>query len=422
MSLNKSLRVLLVGPNASENMGGEAILPLHWLRELRQRGVDAEILTHARCREELMASRYADMPIRFVEDAPLEKGIYRLIKDKPTAIRELGLQVLAMITNLRLGAAVKAAHKSQPYDLIHQVIPVAPKALVFSKLDGVPLICGPMNGNMSYPDGFEASHGAGTGKLKRLLTGLTTLGHFVFPSKRNSSRLIVANRRTASGLPDNAPQDRVVELVENGVDLDRWVMPKATTPAEPTFVFVGRLVHWKAVDILLRAFDRLPPQTHLQIIGQGADREKLEALAASLPSAARISFLGQMPQSEVREHMAAATALVLPSVWECGGAVVLEAMACAKPVIATAWGGPCDYITEDTGILVPPLSHDALIQGLSEAMTTIAADPAKAEAMGQAGRARVETTFSWSAKADEMMTIYRDVLAEHPATGSVRAS
>ncbi len=76
--------------------------------------------------------------------------------------------------------------------------------------------------------------------------------------------------------------------------------------------------------------------------------------AAEDSAAGTIQFAGWLSQSDCKVRLNAADCLVLPSLFECGGAVVLEAMALGKPVIATAWGGPLDYLDADCGILVQP--------------------------------------------------------------------
>ena len=132
--------------------------------------------------------------------------------------------------------------------------------------------------------------------------------------------------------------------------------------------------------------------------------------AANLNLSQRIHFHGYLPQQEAAKHLARASALVLPSLFESGGAVVLEAMALARPVIATAWGGPTDYLDETCGILVPPTNSKALIQGFAAAMTQLATNPAQATRLGAAGRARILQHFDWEKKIDIILTLYTEAL------------
>jgi len=101
---------------------------------------------------------------------------------------------------------------------------------------------------------------------------------------------------------------------------------------------------------------------------------------------------------------------VLPSIYECGGAVVLEAMAMGKPVIATRWGGPADYLNSSCGILVEPESHTGLVAGFAEAMQKLIDSPELAGSMGDAGRDRALREFDWQRKIDQVIGIYRALL------------
>jgi len=141
----------------------------------------------------------------------------------------------------------------------------------------------------------------------------------------------------------------------------------------------------------------------------------LGLLDAAPDVAGKIHFAGWLSQADCAPLLKAHDVLVLPSVWECGGAVVLEAMACAKPVIATAWGGPLDYLDEHCGILVPPTSPAALVSGLADAMAALAADPALRARLGAAGRRRIEAHFDWRAKTARMLEIYASVVGPKPS-------
>lgn len=199
--------------------------------------------------------------------------------------------------------------------------------------------------------------------------------------------------------------------------------------AKTRFVFVGRLVDWKSVDLLLYAFQEVLktyPST-LEIIGNGDEHAKLKGLAKQLGLSVSSSqgqidisiqgdvhFSGWLSQSDCAKRLQASDVLVLPSLYECGGAVVLEAMAMGLPAIATKWGGPMDYLDESCGILVEPVSRDQFIQGLAEAICELAQNPEKRISMGQAGRNRVHTHFDWEVKVSKMIEIYTQVVTCSP--------
>jgi glycosyltransferase involved in cell wall biosynthesis len=153
----------------------------------------------------------------------------------------------------------------------------------------------------------------------------------------------------------------------------------------------------------------------LAIVGDGIERQQLERLAADLGlrgdarQAGKVHFAGWLPQEACAALLQEADALVLPSLHECGGAVVLEAMAMAMPVIATNWGGPADYLDSSCGILVPPTSRAGLVEGLSDALQVLAKQPDLRTAMGRVGRQKVVDHFDWEVKVDRIVEAYEQV-------------
>ena len=246
----------------------------------------------------------------------------------------------------------------------------------------------------------------------------------LMPGKRRAAALLVANERTRRALPKGA-SSHVIELVENGVDLGLWRDPgagKRRFDEAATFVFMGRLVDWKAVDLLLRAFAvaRVQAPMRLWILGDGEQRAPLEALARSLDlpigasqEVGAVFFSGWLTQAACVARLSAADCLVLPSLLECGGAVVLEAMSLAKPVIATAWGGPLDYLDTACGVLVDPASAESLVDAFAAAMVALARSPETRAQMGQRALAKVREEFDWDLKVDRMMDIYLDAIHRH---------
>ena len=99
-------------------------------------------------------------------------------------------------------------------------------------------------------------------------------------------------------------------------------------------------------------------------------------------------------------------ALVLPSLRRCGGAVVLEAMAMEKAVIAPNRCGLADYIDASCGILIELESRNGPVENLAKAMTLMATSPSECFATGKAGHAKVNQEYDWEIKVDRMLEIY----------------
>ena len=411
--------ILIVAPNASAKMGGEAFLPLKYFQILKQRGEKVSLIAHSRNRQELsklLSDHVQD--IHYIEDTPYHRAAWRAGKILPDAIRvPLIGNIVNQINESYQKRLIRKLRDAGKADLIHQPIPVSPRAPSRIYGLGVPVIIGPMNGNMSYPEGYEDYES----RLSRLFIPfgrlLASMVNTLIPGKRRADVLLVANDRTRDGLPIK-DLSRVITLVENGVDLSVWNAPETPEPqgAEPgtlRLVFMGRLIPLKALDISLRAIKMARDQgldVSMDILGDGPERTKLEALVSDLDLGPHVQFHGFRTQDECADVLSAADALILNSLRECGGAVVLEAMSLGKPVIAGDWGGPADYIDPSCGILVHPVPRASFAERLCQAISDLANDPKRRYSMGEAGIHKIKREFDWEKKADRILEIYRSTL------------
>ena len=406
-------RVLIIADHASSCRGGEAILPLHYFRGLHARGVPVWLITHSRTRDELQSEQTGGR-IRFIPDTAPHRLLARIGRALPRRLRQATVGLLSrLLTQVQARNEAARLIREECIDIVHQPTPVSPRepSALFGL--GVPVVIGPMNGGMDYPPAFRSIENPVTRFFITWARAVSRLSHRLLPGKRKADALLVANARTRSALPTGV-SGRVIEVPENGVDPALW-KPRVgrLKPGGPGyFVFVGRLVDWKAVDILLEALARTRTRrpTRLKIIGDGPMRKSWSTLARSLGLQDQVTFSGWLPQPEVAKHLASAEALLLPSLYECGGAVVLEAMCCAVPVVAIAWGGPVEYLNEDCGILVEPDSREALVNGFASAMCRLAESPELRASMGRAARERART-YHWDYKIDRMLEIYRETLS-----------
>jgi glycosyltransferase involved in cell wall biosynthesis len=404
----EALRVCIVAENASFRFGGEASLPLHYFSRLRSRGIEAWLVIHGRTRPELEALFPNDQDrIQYIPDKWYHRLIWQLSRCLPRRVSEATFGTLMVLINqLIQRGMIRQLIRNHAINVVHQPIPVSPKAPSFISNLCVPVIIGPMNGGMDFPPAFKDAESLFTRIAVAFGRSSANLVNGIVAGKKHAILLLVANQRTRLALP-SCVQGQVIEIPENGVDLRIWSLPaEPIPPSSPErFVFVGRLVDWKRLDFVLQAL-AIIPNAQLEIIGDGPMRSTWSALSENLGIANRVHWLGWRPQPECAAILQGATALLLPSIYECGGAVVLEAMACGIPAVATAWGGPADYLDASCGILVPASNPASIVHGFADAMNKLVADSELRSRLGAAGRKRVEQLFDWQQKIDRILELY----------------
>ncbi|MCC3438590.1 MAG: glycosyltransferase family 4 protein [Microcoleus sp. PH2017_29_MFU_D_A] len=410
------MRIVIVAENASNKFGGESLLPVHYFRILRSRQIETWLVVHGRTQAELEALFPEECDrMHFVPDT----WVHRLLNNCGRFLPpRLGAPTLGLLSHLytqvlQRGIVDRLVSEKQ-IDIVHEPTPVSAKfpSLMFAL--GVPVVMGPLNTAVKFPLAFRSRQNRSVDILIEIGYQFVNLFNRLLPGKIKAETVLVANDRTKQALPAGV-QGKIIELVENGVDLSVW-RSESMASKEPNqqihFVFLGRLADWKGVDLLLEAFRAVAAQTDavLEIIGDGEMRGELEAQTARLGQEARVVFSGWLSQDRCALKLQQADVLVLPSLREPGGAVVMEAMAVGLPVIATNWGGPMDYIDSSCGILVEPASKEGFVKGLTDAMLKLAQSQEMRQSMGRAGWERVREHFDWERKVDRMIEIYQQTI------------
>jgi len=198
-------------------------------------------------------------------------------------------------------------------------------------------------------------------------------------------------------------QDDKLFIIHCGVFPEVYQAPPLELSTGLKLVFVGRLDPVKGVPVLFDALEKVfetRTDITLEIVGGGSLQEQLQARAKSLPG---ITFHGYMSQDEVAKKIEAADALVLPSYAEGLPVVYMEALASARPAIATDVAGVSELIVNtETGLLIDPGDSDQL----AEAILKMADNPENRREMGLAGRLRVAKEFNIREEAKRMKTLY----------------
>jgi rhamnosyl/mannosyltransferase len=208
-------------------------------------------------------------------------------------------------------------------------------------------------------------------------------------------------------------------VIPYGIDLNGFaataVLRQAATEvraryaSKPLLLFVGRLRHYKGLNVLIDAMRSI--DAHLLVIGTGLMEAEWRAQVTALGLDARISFLGDLSDAEKLVMLYAADLFVLPSTnhAEAFGIVLVEAMACGLPLITTELGTGTSFVNqhEQTGLVVPP--NDAL--AMATAINRLLGDETLRQSMAAAALARAQNVFSQATMAKRMLELYQEVLS-----------
>lgn len=227
-----------------------------------------------------------------------------------------------------------------------------------------------------------------------------------------------------------------VPIIYNGIDPDEYTPTKddevlrkyGVDPEKPFVLFVGRITRQKGIVHLVNSIQHLDPNCQVVLCAGAPDTPAIaEEMLASVEEA-RGNFGGNIVWIE--EMISNYEKIVLysharvfccPSIYEPFGIINLEAMACETPIVASKVGGMKEIIINgETGLHVPLDQHkespfeaidpDKFARDLAEGINTLLADPSRCEAMGKAGRQRVQEHFSWTAIARETVDLYHKLV------------
>lgn len=195
--------------------------------------------------------------------------------------------------------------------------------------------------------------------------------------------------------------DCTIEVLGNAV-----TVPDETASGDGV-LYIGRLAPKKGVEYLIEAMTDV--DAHLTIVGDGSERDQLEELAEEL--GVSVTFIGEVPPSEVDQYYRDAEVFVLPSLEGEGMPnVVLEAMAWGLPIVATESGGLPSLIEDSTsGYLVPMRDPDTLADRISRLVN----QPDLSKRIGEEGRLYVHQNRSWNSVIKELEDYYKEKLSNN---------
>lgn len=366
------LRIFLVAPSAllTDHLPhGDGLVAFGFIRELAARGHELHV---AALRTDLRA------------DLPANLHLHRLALGAPSRLLtrlDYMRRVRALYGTLELG---------QAFDIVHQLNPVEVGVSLALVGVPVPLVLGPY-----WPDW----PGSSRSRVKRVLRAA---------QQRQSSTILLSSPAATSKLSAAAARRVRVAELPPGID-DRRFSP-GRGGAGHDILFLANLEVRKGVHVAIEAFARITtelPRARLLLGGMGSEADAVHRRVGALPAPERVSILGKVEHERVRATMQACDLYCLPSYGEPFGMTALEAMACARPVVATDAGGLRHLVSERGGRRVPPGDSEALASALHELLV----DAELRRSMGEHNRRVVEERYSWTRVGDRLEEHYREAVA-----------
>jgi len=419
-------RILLSAYQCAPGRGSVSQIGWEWYSRLAQRA-PVTLVTHVRNRADLEAAGapFAGSQVIYIDTEWFAGPLYSIAK----RIFPRSEHSVFLVSSLDFfvydwTAARLLKSRRSEWDIIHAVTPVSPAAHTNWTRLGLPVVRGPINGGLRSPANFDEFMKADSSWVYPL-RHLASLPRLWFHRNGIPAVTLVANQASEDTLTA-AERATAVRIPEIAVEPSLYAptpWPTAPDAEHPLRVlFVGRLVPFKAVPLLLEAAKRVSQRQAVDVVvvGDGPMRAEWEALGTAMSREAgaklRVEFTGAQQSPRIAEELSRAHVFCLPSIRESGGAVLLEAMSAGRPVLAVNYGGPSELVIPAVGELVSASSSAAAIDGLEKALLDVAANSDRWRARGEEGSRHVLATHSWERRIEAGLRIYADLLRSRGTT------
>lgn len=306
--------------------------------------------------------------------------------------------------------ALRRLYRRWPFDVIHTFssYPTGFAALDLSRKRSIPLIVTSQGGDLAAGNRYEKRPVI----MERIRHTLSECDAVTAISQYMHERALAIQPDCAERLHDIPNGVDVAALTSPVENFESFLAEFPILKSGKFILFLGRLHPRKGVDVLIKAFAQIAAKsegTTLVIAGDGREREDLELLARSTPASDRIHFLGSVRGENKRWLLQNATCVVAPTrTWEGMPVVVLEALACGRPVIGTNVGGIVDLVrTGENGVIVEPEDAD----GLATAIIELLNDPVRRSRLSK-GASESIGRYDWHVVAEQYLALFHELLAK----------
>jgi glycosyltransferase involved in cell wall biosynthesis len=428
---NKKLKVLLIVEQCNPDWASVPLEGYNYFRGINNL-VEATLVTHIRNKPALEKHPEYEK-ILYIEERSLSKQYYKMV-EKITAKGRVNWPLYNALSypiyeefNQQVYQKFKGKILNGDYDIVHAITPIMPRYpfKVVSVCQQTPFILGPVNGGIPFPPGFQETARQEFAQFNFLrAVGRALIPGYVETYKK-ADKVLAGSTYTLNLLKKlfAIPDTRIELFYENGIAQEflMSVKPAKEEGSQINLLFVGRLVPYKCADVVIESIGRLDQaiqsKIRFTIVGDGSERNNLENRVKELNLAEIVSFAGWVHQSATLDYYRKADIFCFPSIREFGGAVVIEAMACGLPCIVANNGGIGEYVNEETGFKIEPISREYLTQELTSKIKMLVEDDKLRESMSAKAIERAKE-FEWENKARKIVEIYEKMLGEK----GVRAS
>ena len=275
--------IILVAPSLSEQMSGEAIKALQIYEELTAHGVPVHQITHERCRHEL-SRKFPDMQVTYVRDTRFQQKLCAI------PLLKWFMAPLFMYEAARIAQRMV---DENPHAIVHYTSPISPVSPQF-RVRGVPIVIGPINGNIHHPPAFRSRETWEDWARRNLMVPSQLLHRLFFSGKQTADVLLVAGgERTRQSLRIAGCRDsQFRDTLDSGIPNRLRDQPAVEHRGRNLrFVQNGRLVPHKGTEFVIKAMTRTRNPVELEVIGRGPSKPGLEQLTAELGLQDRVHFI-----------------------------------------------------------------------------------------------------------------------------------
>jgi glycosyltransferase involved in cell wall biosynthesis len=405
-----NIRLFLVAPNVSAQMGGEAIKALQIFEQLHGLIGDVTQITHVRNKAELAKHPLA-AKIQYLDDGWLDLFLWRSV----------GLRVFMnpwfSYRAVRRAEALAGMMNDDKHVIIHQTEPNSPVATRWTS-SRFKNVFGPINGNIYYPKAFRKFESIGTTIRRLLHFPLQMINRLFWRGISNADLVLAAggDRTVRSLRAAGVPLNRIYETLDCGIP--NSLSEVAHSPSRDSigrFIHFGRLVFHKGTYLAIEAVAKSHKSVTLDIVGRGPELSRCKGLAKELGVEDRVHFLEWY---ENRDDLVASfqryCGIILPSIEDANGIVVQEAMAVGLVPVCLDWGGPQLLIDDGiSGYLVPPDGLDEITTRMAHCLNLLAEDLNLVTEMSAKAKGRA-SGWKWTQLATDWVNCYATLGAPTP--------